>query len=404
MRRALPLILLLTASPAIAAPDQPDGLQVPADVLQEFKAIEELAAMASYPQAAERSEKLLPRLHDAPAARALLLRNLASLYGQQKHYVHAAHILEQAIGLNALAAGEAAKARLELGQYQAAAGDYSRAAGTLGEWLQANPSPQPEHFLWLADIRTRLKQYPQAAALVEKAIAAAPQPKSEWFQLLLGLHHESGNHDGCVRALLALIEREPDDPVHWSQLAGVYQEAGKGGHALAVQQVMYRQGLLKSPAAIVQLAQALRANGLYSRAAELLQQEVDKGGVAAEAQHLELLAGIWTEARELKRAAAALERAVATKESGDAYHRLGQIYSELHDWNRARQALSRALARGGLKNAGGAYLLLGLAHYRLDAKDQARAAFIKAQGAPATSQAAKQWLEHLDREAQRQRS
>jgi tetratricopeptide (TPR) repeat protein len=399
MRPYLLLLIFLAAFKVLAADEPAGGLEVPADVLKDFKSIEELTGKSAYPEAAAKAEALLPRLGDNPQARALLLRNLASLYGLQKHYAHAAHILEQALALDALPAAEASKSRQELGQYLAAAGEYARAAEVLASWLETAQAPRPEQYLWVADLRTRLKQYPLAIAYVEKAIAVAPQPKPEWLRLLLGLYHEQHDLQGCAKTLRALIELEPENPSNWNQLTGIYQEAGQEAKALAVQQLMYRRGLLNKSSAIIQLAQVMRSRGLYSRSAELLAREMDKGTVESSAQNLELLAGIWVEARELNRAAAVLEKSLAMRESADGYHRLGQIYSEIYDWGKARQALSRAITRGGLKNTGGAYLLLGLANYRLNAKEQAREAFVKAQEAPTVRKTAQQWLEHMEREA-----
>lgn len=403
MRRVALLLCLMLANLALAETQLAPQVsqQVPPEILKEFQVIEELAAKSAFPQAVGKAEALLPRLQDIRGARALLLRNLAALYGLQKHYAHAAHILEDALVLNALSSADASKAYLELGQYYTGAENYPKAAEALTTWIDTAQAPKPEHYLLLADIRTRLKQYPQAAALVEKAIADSPQPKQEWYQLLLGLYHEARDFEGCIRILETLIDDQPDNPQYWNQLTGIFQEAGKEQQALAVQQLMYRRGLLKTQGTIIQLVQVLRFQGLHSRAADLLQAEIDHGAVAATAPHLELLGTAWTEAKEYRKAGQALERAQAVSYSPDTQHRLGQIYSELHDWGKAEDILALAVARGGLNNPGGAYLLLGLAQYRLNAKEKARAAFVKASQAPTVRKTAQQWLDHLDAEAKR---
>jgi tetratricopeptide (TPR) repeat protein len=411
MRRAL-LLLPLLSGPALAEPEHHHehaahpreaaaAPTVSPEVFKEFQAIEALAARSAYGEAERKIRELLPQLQDNPSARALLLRNLATLHGLQKHYARAAETLRQSLELHALPAEDAGKALLEMGQYHLAAENYPKAAEALSAWIEQAPSPTPEHYLLLADIRARLKQYPEAAALVEKAIAGSPDPKPEWHQLLLGLYHESRDFQGCAKVLGALIQRSPENILYWQQLTGIYQEAGQEQEALAVRQLMYARGMLRSPEEIVQLAQVLRYRGMPTRAAELLQREIGQGRVEGNPRNLELLADAWTEARELGKAAAALEKAAASTNTGDIHHRLGQLYSELHDWAKARQALTRAVARGGLKNPGGAWLLLGLAQYRLNAKDQARDAFVKAKAldTPAVRKTAQQWLEHIDREA-----
>lgn len=399
MRRLLPLLCLLSV-PTLAAekPAATPGIDVPPEIVKEFQAIEALTAKSAYAEAAQRGQALLPRLKDSPAAKALLLRNLATLYGQQKHYPHSAALLQECLDLHALPAREVPKVLLELAQYSVAAQNYPKAEEALTTLIQQDPDPKPDYYLMLVDMRTQSKRYAEAAAALERLIARTPEPKVEWYEMLLGLHHESRDLDACIRDLAALIEKSPDKPLYWQQLTGLYQEAKQDKKALAVRQLMYERGLPRSTDEIVQLAQMLRYQGLPGRAAEILQREIDRGGVDKTPRNLGLLADNWMEARELGKAAAALETSAALAPTGETLHRLGQIYSELRDWNKARLALTRALAKGGLKNPGGAWLLLGMAHYRLDAKNDARAAFLQAKNTPAMTKTAQQWLEHIERE------
>jgi len=399
MRRLLPLLCLLSV-PTLAAekPAATPGIDVPPEIVKEFQAIEALTAKSAYAEAAQRGQALLPRLKDSPAAKALLLRNLATLYGQQKHYPHSAALLQECLDLHALPAREVPKVLLELAQYSVAAQNYPKAEEALTTLIQQDPDPKPDYYLMLVDMRTQSKRYAEAAAALERLIARTPEPKVEWYEMLLGLHHESRDLDACIRDLAALIEKSPDKPLYWQQLTGLYQEAKQDKKALAVRQLMYERGLPRSTDEIVQLAQMLRYQGLPGRAAEILQREIDRGGVDKTPRNLGLLADNWMEARELGKAAAALETSAALAPTGETLHRLGQIYSELRDWNKARLALTRALAKGGLKNPGGAWLLLGMAHYRLDAKNDARAAFLQAKNTPAMTKTALQWLEHIERE------
>ena len=399
MRRLLPLLWLLSL-PASAAepPANAPKIDVPAEVLSEFKVIEDLTAKGSIAEAAKRGQALLPKLKDAPAAKALLLRNLATLYGQQKHYPHSAALLQESLDLHALPAREVPKVLLELAQYAVAAQNYPKAEEALTTLIQQDPDPKPDYFLMLVDMQTQSKRYAEAAATLERLIARTPEPKPSWREMLLGLHHEAHDLNACIHDLAALIEKSPDKPLYWQQLTGLYQETKQDKKALAVRQLMYERGLLRSADEIVQLDQMLRYQGLPGRAAEILQREIDRGGIDKTPRNLGLLADNWMEARELGKAAAALETSAALAPSGETLHRLGQIYSELRDWNKARQVLTRALTKGGLKNPGGAWLLLGMANYRLDAKNDARAAFLQAKNTPAMTKTAQQWLEHIERE------
>jgi len=399
MLRIVFFLSLLTATvAAAAAPDGDAGVQVDSDVLAEFRRIDALSAQGKYEEATGKAQALLPRLEKSTEGHALLLYNLAKLYGLQKHYAHAAMILENCLSLGALPAEDALRARFELGQYHAIAENFDQAAEALTVWVKQSPDPKPEQYLLLADVYQRLKKNKEAAAYLDQAVAHSTQPRAEWLQQLLGLYYQEHDLPNCIRVLTHTVEHYPENPQYWNQLTGIYQEAGKEKEALAAQQLMYKKGLLKQPAQIVQLAQVMRYRGLTARAAELMQREMDGGHIESNPKNLELMANAWLEAKELKKAAATLEKSLTLAYDGNCQHRIGQIYSELHDWPRAQQSLANAISKGGLKNAGGAYLLLGLAHYRLNAKHQAKEAFQKALETQSVRNTAKQWLEHLEKE------
>lgn len=395
------LLLLSLLSPLVVADPASEtnvSSVLPPEALTAFQAVEALTAKAAYGDAVQKIQEWLPRFQDRPEIQAVLLRNLAALYGRQKHYRHAAMIQEQALALHAFTDQDERQALYDLGQYYLAADDYAKAAEVLTHWSEKAAAPTAEQWVLLAELQLHLKQYPQAAMLMEKGIAQAAQPKEEWYQRLVAIYHETQDWQACMRILGILIQRSPDNPLYWNQLTGIYHEAGKDLHALAVRQVMCRRGMLKAPAEILQLAQIMRFRGMPARAAELVQRELDQTTLEANVPSLSLIADAWTDARELEKAAVAVERLAALTSEAENYHRLGQLYSELHDWGKARQAMLRALSHGKLKNPGGAYLLLGLAHYRLHDRAQAREAFVKALDTPTVRKTAQQWLDHLQRD------
>lgn len=372
---------------------------VPQAIYAAFQEIEALAARSAYNEAQQKAESLIPLLEGNPRGQALLLRNLATLYGAQKHYVKAAEALERALAFGTLAKGDALKALWERGQYYLAAEAYPKAEQAMTQWLDQTPDPSPESLIVMSYLKVRLTQYRDALALAEKAISLSPSPKPEWFQLALGLYREARDMDGCVRMLSKLINTSPENVLYWRQLIGVYQESGQEQKALAVRQLMYARNMLTRTDEIIGLVEVLRYRGLSARAAELLQDEIKKGHVQETDSALELLASAWTESHELPKAAIVLEKAISHVDKNEFRHRLGQIYSEMHQWQKARNILYQAVKKGKLNNPGGAWLLLGLAEYRLHAKEKAREAFVKAAEIPAFQKTAQQWLEHIDRQA-----
>ena len=77
----------------------------------------------------------------------------------------------------------------------------------------------------------------------------------------------------------------------------------------------------------------------------------------------ELLGNCWIAAREYARAVTPLQRASELAESGDLYVRLAQVHVQLESWQRAGDALEKAIDKGKLGNPANAELLLGIAYY-----------------------------------------
>lgn len=374
-------------------------ISLSAETYQEFQSIQSLARQGDFAAAERKAQALLPRLQNEPLASCLLLRTLAAIHGVQRRYQEAVTTQQRCLTLAALPAAELRQALLELGQYQVAAGDTALAAATLTEWRALVTPATPEQLMTAADLLVRLQRPGEAIHAAEEAIAGAgAAAKLEWYELLLSLYHAEKDYRGCEKALTALIDRAPEEARHWNQLARIYQESGDERRALATRQLMYHRGLIQEPAEIIHLAEVLRSRGMPRPAAELLTRELERGRIEATPANLETLAEAWLQARELRQAAAVLEKSAAAGRKGDTYHRLGQIYSELHDWAKARRALSQALALGQLRDPGGSHLLLGLAHYRLKARAEAQAAFTEASRYANVARTAKQWLDLLQRE------
>jgi hypothetical protein len=78
--------------------------------------------------------------------------------------------------------------------------------------------------------------------------------------------------------------------------------------------------------------------------------------------------------------------------------RLAQVQLDQEEWATARESLSAALRKGGLKNPGQTQLLLGIANASEERWQEARSAFAAAQRHEATRAVASRWLASVDSE------
>ncbi|MFU8765497.1 MAG: tetratricopeptide repeat protein, partial [Haliea sp.] len=90
-------------------------------------------------------------------------------------------------------------------------------------------------------------------------------------------------------------------------------------------------------------------------------------------------------------------------EDGELYARLGNIYLDGDRNEEAITAINRGLQRGGVRRPDSARLVLGMAYFNTKQYDKAREAFQAAGRDERSAQYARQWIQYMDSEIERQR-
>jgi len=185
---------------------------------------------------------------------------------------------------------------------------------------------------------------------------------------------------------------------YWVQLSLIYGARENYRRSLSVQQVAYAQGFLTEDKELRRLARSYLYHDLPYPAALVLEKAIESGAVAPDSEAFELLANSWIAAREYERSLEPLRDAAKLSEDGNLYVRLGQVHMQREDWKEASALLEKAVEKGGLKDAGNADLLLGIAYYNGAHVARARSSFLRARKHESTRNAAIRWITHLDTE------
>ena len=385
------------------------SLLMPADVLakQERKAAvssqlykklqktDQLIADKAYGKAERQLQVILDTLKSNTFEKAAVLRSLSSVYALKEQYARAAEYLSKALALKVLPEKQEQQALLNLGQLYLAAGQYAKTIQTLKPWLAQNPSPDAEIHVMMANSYTQLKQYRNALPYINKAIRTSKKPVESWYQLQLALYYELNEYRSATQTLKKLIRFYPDKKQYWVQLASLYQHTNEYKQAAATKHLAYSKGLLTSKKDIMELINLYLYIGAPYKAASLLKKEMDSNRINADSKHWELLANAWIQAREFDNAIEALKAALTLNDKGNLAMQLGQIYFEQEKWSLAIAALKKALTKGGLKDPGNVYLMLGMSYQESGDESKARLAFIEAEKYSKHRKAAAQWLKHI---------
>ncbi len=328
--------------------------------------------------------------------KALVLRSLGAVYALQGRYRKAAQWLEKTLALQALTSDQKRQVLYDLGQLYMAGEQYQKAVTILHNSLVNAPAANAEIYAMLANAYAQLKQYRPALKAITQAIQRSKKVPEAWYQLKLALFYELEDYASASHLLKHLISLYPDKKSYWQQLVSVYQQLRRYKEAASIKHLAYKKGLFSTQKEILELVQLLLYIDAPYKAADLLSQEITRGRVENNAKNQELLANAWTQAREFDKAIAALREASRKSDKGELYLRLGQLFVEQEQWQKAVQALTKALQKGQLKQPGSTYLLLGMSYFELKRVKPAREAFRKALKYRQTKTAAVQWLEYID--------
>ncbi len=364
-------------------------------VYKAVQSAEKQLAKSAYAQALQPLKALITESKSGSYDQVVLWKTIGAVYAAQGNYQPAADALEKSLVGDALPQQQRLNVQFNLGQVYLALNQYQQALTVLKPWIAQNQSPSAHDNLLLAQLYSELQQYDQALIYAKRLLKSKNPPESH-YQMVIAINFELKNYAAAGRLLETLVQRFPDHKTYWQQLAASYQFSGDYHKATAVKDLAYRSKLLNRPDDILQLAQLYNYTGSPYLAAQLLEKEMNGGGLPKSNKNLTQLSNIWLQAREYQKAAEALHKAAKKLNNGEVYQRLGSLYFEQQDWKKAYIAFKTAVSKSGLKKPGNAWLLYGMSAHEINLDNEAKQAFQKAKGYTYTRNSAQQWLSSMD--------
>jgi pentatricopeptide repeat protein len=330
------------------------------------------------------------------AYEAAVVRELTTdLYVARGDYANALTTLQPVVQQGILPGAEQREAELTLGKLLVANGQYQPGLDMLRNSLQGQDNPPPDVLMALAQGYAQSGQCRQALPEAKRAIDSTADAPAEWYQLMISCLFQAHDYAGAAEQLEAALSRYPDQTQYWAQLGNAYAQAGDASKALAVYALMYRQGLIRQSQDYLDLASLYMQNNVPYQAALVLQEGLQSGAVSASESNYTLLADAWQDAGDLDRAVAALGEAEKQSKSGDPLVAQAQIYTQRHEWFSAIDTAKKAIAKGGLKRPGRAWLLQGIAQVQNRQYDEGTASLREAAKYDDSRAQADAWLHYL---------
>ena len=166
-------------------------------------------------------------------------------------------------------------------------------------------------------------------------------------------------------------------------------------------EVTYMQDGLEKEKQLMALAYRYMAQDTPFRAAYLIEKGMEAGMISRSQKHLEVLGSAWQRSQEFGRASPILEEAAAMSDDGNVWSRLAGVYLNINENQKALDAATRALAKGGLKREDLTWMNKGNAEAALHCYDDAAKSFGRAAEFPKTAKNAGNWQNYVKNEGGR---
>ncbi|PPU76612.1 hypothetical protein XcuCFBP2542_09260 [Xanthomonas cucurbitae] len=255
--------------------------------------------------------------------------------------------LQQAIGLNALDNNGQFQSMLMLAQLQMQDDQQAEGLATLDKYLEQSKSQRPEDLILKGQALYQAERYKEAIPVLKQAIAASPEPKDTWNQLLMASYAEAGQTGEAVAAAEALAAKSPNDKKAQLNLASMYMQADQMDKAAGVMDKLRTAGQLTEEKEYKQLY-SIYANtdNKEKDVIAVINEGMQKGILKPDYQTYLALAQSYYYSEDVPKAIENWQKAAPLSKDGETYLNLAKV---LHSEGRipeAKQAAQQAIAKG----------------------------------------------------------
>lgn len=421
---ALAVLLAFASSPALAqkAPGGEEGSTSSTNqytlsqaTYDQINRIQTLLSNNKFDQAISVAKDLLPRARrESSYAEAFVDQLIANAYLMQKDYDAAEPYLQNVINLHALQPQSQQSVIYELATIYLSQNKYDQSINlykqVMAQMEKSRQIPDPALYYHLGLAYSFKGDYQQAYNYIEEGIQkrenpitpkgakqpVKPQPiPKDWYQNLFVVVYKLKDYHKANDIAKLMVTNWPSDKDFWNYYANTFLLLHEDRDATAVYALMLKRGLLKSKDDYMQLASLYIEQQAPYKAASLLSKGMNEGIVPKTADNYDLLSSTWIQAQEWDKALDALGKEAALAPTGDIYLRQASIYLNKQEYRKAVATAQDAISKGGLRDTGQAWMILGQAAYQAKETDVALKAFHKAENYKSQVKSARNWIKYV---------
>jgi len=252
----------------------------------------------------------------------------------------------------------------------------------------------------IADAQNRLGKFKDAAATIQQVIEHQEKPDEKLLAFQWNCYSKANDDAGAARVIEKLVAYYPK-PDYWlNALAPLLRSDIKDAHLqLDVYRFMSEVGVLKRGVDYADMAELALDQGFPGESQGVLEHAFAQNVFTEQRdkdRYQHLLDGAKQRAINDQSTLAAAERDAGNGATGDALVQVGAAYLSYGQAEKAVADISKGIAKGMLKNADEANLLLGMAQLKAKNSTEALRAFEKAAASstPGYARLGKLWALH----------
>ncbi|MGD9222902.1 MAG: tetratricopeptide repeat protein [Desulfobacteraceae bacterium] len=319
----------------------------------------------------------------------------AYIYASQEKYREAVSAYQKILAEPEAPDGLKLQSKYTIAQLYFQLEDYDSVISLMKEWLKNVEKPTSTAHIMLAQAYYQKSAYDNALINLDKAVKinkaeGKTEVKENWLRMKAAIYYEKNDPKNTLVVYKELFRLYPK-MTYLKQIAGLYGEVGNNRRRLTTYDAVYLHGDLKRESEVLNLAYMYMGQGVPYKAGRIIEEGMKSGIIEASQKNTETLANAWAQANEHKKAIPTLERSASLSDKGLLYARLAGVYFDAGDFKKAALAAKKADKKGGLKQAGGNMMLLGMALFNVKEYEEALQAFRRAKDFKKSFRDARKW-------------
>lgn len=346
-------------------------------------------------KAAALLDKILQDKRASDYARALALQAYSQIKWEQEDTAGGIDMIRQAIKLNALPNKAHFQAMYQLAQLLLSQEKYQESLDAIEAWFKQSGAQTADAYALQGNAYYRLDKFQEAINSLKKALAMAEKPNESWLQIMMGSYFELEQFDEAAKVAEQQLVKDPTNKKLIQQLSSIYINAKQEQKALELMTNAQSKGLITTEEDYKQLGQLYNYLGKPKEATAVLNEGLQKGAIKPSYEIYKLLGDAYELAEDSEHAIEFYNKASPLAKDGTVDYLRGYLLFYNEHAKEAKEAITQAIAKGGLKQEGEAYLLLGNIEYDLGNNTAALAAYEKAKNYPSTQKMAESGIRNV---------